>query len=113
MAFAARILLFDSESSRSGGLADKLKEQGYLNMLAGTIDDVLAMAQNEHPDLVIVRASLNGSGGQELHRTLQNIWRTSRTPAILIGAGGHRQQFLEQDEPPIAEFMSAEFPMPS
>ena len=110
MAFAARILLFGSEPSRSRGLADKLTEQGYHNMLAGTIEDVLAMAKNEHPDLVIIQASLNGSGGPELHRTLRNIWRTSRTPAILIGAGGHRQQFLDQDEPPIAEFMSAEFP---
>ena len=110
MTFAARILLFDSEPSRSRGLADKLTEQGYHNMLAGTIEDVLAMTKNEHPDLVIVQAGLNGSGEPELHRTLRNIWRTSRTPAILIGAGGHRQKFLDQDEPPIAEFMSAEFP---
>lgn len=65
MAFAARILLFGSEPSRSRGLADKLTEQGYHNMLAGTIEDVLAMAKNEHPDLVIVQASLNGSGGPE------------------------------------------------
>jgi two-component system, cell cycle response regulator len=79
-AYIARVLLFDSNPDRPIRFDAKLIARGYHLMRAENTDEVLAMANTEHPDVVIINMPKDGD-----ETAVINAWQERKIPLILIG----------------------------
>ena len=83
-AFTARVLLYDANPGRPLDANVKLLARGYHCMTAENADELLNLAQSEHPDVVIINTN-PGDGEETITLALKNVWRDSAAPVILIG----------------------------
>jgi len=79
-AYIARVLLFDANKERPIKFDAKLIARGYHLMRAENDDEVLEMANTEHPDVVIINMPPEGD-----ETAVINAWQERKVPLILIG----------------------------
>lgn len=81
-----RILIADDEPSVRELLELVLRDNGYEVLSAQNGDQLVRMAQETVPDLVIVDLMMPGVDGYEAIRQLRNDTRTSHIPTIILTA---------------------------
>ena len=82
---STRILVVDDEPAVSGLLAYNLRKAGYEALVAGEGRQALKLAQEAHPDLILLDLMLPGMDGLDLCRELR---KTSAVPVIMLTARG-------------------------
>ncbi len=78
-----KILVVDDEVSLQETLAYNLKKQGYIVEVTGDGDEVLGLAREMRPDLIILDIMLPGLDGLEICRILR---REMATPVLMLTA---------------------------
>ncbi len=78
-----KILVVDDEISLQETLAYNLKKQGYIVEVTGDGDEVLNLAREMRPDLIILDIMLPGLDGFEICRILR---REMSTPVLMLTA---------------------------
>lgn len=78
-----KILVVDDEISLQETLAYNLKKQGYIVEVTGDGDEVLDLAREMRPDLIILDIMLPGLDGFEICRILR---REMTTPVLMLTA---------------------------
>jgi DNA-binding response OmpR family regulator len=80
---ARRILIVEDEAAIAGAVAYALKREGFETRVAADGEAGLRLAEQIHPDLVILDLMLPGLGGLEVCRLLR---RRSPVPIIMLTA---------------------------
>ena len=78
-----KILVVDDEVSLQETLSYNLKKQGYIVEVTGDGDEVLGLAREMRPDLIILDIMLPGLDGLEICRILR---REMATPVLMLTA---------------------------
>ena len=80
-----RILIVDDEEDICQVVQASLEEfGGWQTLLAHGGEDGLTMAQNEHPDAILLDVSMPGMDGFQVFEQLQNNSTTRDIPVILL-----------------------------
>lgn len=86
MTAQARILVADDDPAMCLLLRETLQEAGYEVMIANDGDQLIRMAQDHPPDLLIIDLVMPLVDGFEAIRQLRNDTRTSHLPMIILTA---------------------------
>ena len=84
----ARILLIEDSPTERTVLAQMLERNGHEALLAGSAEDGLEMARQQHPDLVLMDVVLPGMSGFQAMRALKREPGTSEIPVIIVSTKG-------------------------
>lgn len=106
----ARILLVDDEPGIRKALARALRREGHEVLTAPDGRQALAIAQRDHPDLVITDIRMPGMDGLELLRRLRE--RRARVPAIVISAYATTETAVEAMRLGACDFLAKPFKLP-
>ena len=79
-AYVARVLLYDANPERPVNFDAKLIARGYHLMRADNTAEVLEMANEDHPDVVIINMPPDDD-----ETAVINAWQERKVPLILIG----------------------------
>jgi two-component system, OmpR family, response regulator RegX3 len=85
MAGRRTILMVEDETSITEPLAEALDREGFDTRVAGTVEDAIAQATDEMPDLVLLDVELPDGSGYDVARTLR---QRSEVPIIMLTARG-------------------------
>jgi two-component system, OmpR family, response regulator RegX3 len=85
MAGRRTILMVEDETSITEPLAEALDREGFDTRVAGTVEDAIAQAIEEMPDLVLLDVMLPDGSGYDVARTLRE---RSKVPIIMLTARG-------------------------
>jgi len=79
-----RVVLVDDHALCRSGLSDLLQHRGHMQVLAalGNPDELLAVAREQNPDLLVLDLRMPGIDGLTLLRRLRNEGLT--TPALIL-----------------------------
>jgi CheY-like chemotaxis protein len=94
----ARILLVEDNAMNRDMLSRRLLRSGYAVSMAVDGREGIAMAQTDHPDLILMDLSLPGIDGWEATRLLKSDDATRRIPVIALTAhamSSDRQRAIE------------------
>jgi DNA-binding response OmpR family regulator len=83
-----RILVVDDEQDLLDLITYNLQRNGYDVLTAQNGNDVLALAAQESPDLILLDLMLPGSDGTEVARRLKADPRTTNIPLVMLTAKG-------------------------
>lgn len=86
MTSPARILIADDDPALSMLLSAALEDAGYEVLVANNGDQLVRMAQDQIPDLILVDLMMPLMDGFEAIRQLRNDTRTSHLPMIILTA---------------------------
>ena len=84
----ARVLLVDDDIAEISAVKRVLSREGHQTVLATSIADALALADQERPVVAIVAAACESGGGLELARRLLAEDAELRLPVLLLGEPG-------------------------
>jgi CheY-like chemotaxis protein len=93
-----KILLVEDNEMNRDMLSRRLERKGYQVVLAVDGGEGLAMASNEHPDLILMDLSLPVMSGCEVTRKLRSDPQTRPIPVIALTAhamSSDRQEALD------------------
>jgi len=85
MAGRRTILMVEDEISITEPLAEALDREGFDTRVAGTVEDAIAQATDEMPDLVLLDVELPDGSGYDVARALR---QRSEVPIIMLTARG-------------------------
>src|SRR4051794_39184824 len=85
MAGRRTILMVEDETSITEPLAEALDREGFDTRVAGTVEDAIAQAGEQMPDLVLLDVMLPDGSGYDVARTLR---QRSEVPIIMLTARG-------------------------
>jgi two-component system, OmpR family, alkaline phosphatase synthesis response regulator PhoP len=81
-----KILIVDDEKDIVKMLDYNFKKEGFRTVLAYDGEDAVALAQKEHPDLVVLDLMLPGIDGLEVCKALKKESKTESIPIIMLTA---------------------------
>lgn len=81
-----RILVVDDDEKSRRLAADVLEHQGYAVTRAASGEDAIALARDQHQDLVLLDIQLPGIGGVDTLHTLRNLPGWGKVPVIAVTA---------------------------
>jgi two-component system, OmpR family, alkaline phosphatase synthesis response regulator PhoP len=81
-----KILIVDDEKDIVKMLDYNFKKEGFRTVLAYDGEDAIALAQKEHPDLVVLDLMLPGIDGLEVCKALKKDSKTESIPIIMLTA---------------------------
>ena len=107
-AFNARVLLIDANTERPINLDAKMLARGYHVMHAADADEAMALARDDHPDVIIINAPHNGDL-DALNETIRNVRVDRNVPVIMIGdrADIDRNQGAQREG--VADYLPQDF----
>jgi len=80
------VLLVDDQPGNLDSLNDYLTHCGYRLMIAEDGETAIALAQQEHPDLILMDMQMPGIGGLEATRQIRNLPDVGHIPIIALTA---------------------------
>jgi DNA-binding response OmpR family regulator len=83
-ASAIRILIIEDERDVRIYLANLLGANGYKALIAGNVDEGLAMAHSEKPALIVLDAMLPGDDAQRIYTELRCQTGLCRIPVVVL-----------------------------
>jgi len=83
---SARILIVEDELDTQNLIAYLLEQEGYEVLRASTGDEGLRIAQEEHPDLIILDLLLPGKDGFSVCQAIKDNPETASIPIMLLTA---------------------------
>ena len=84
----ARILLIEDSPTERTVLAQMLQRNGHEALLAGSVEEGLELARQQHPDLVLMDVVLPGMSGFQAMRALKREPGTSDIPVVIVSTKG-------------------------
>lgn len=94
----SRILIVEDNPRNLKLVRDVLQVKGYATLEAGTAEEGIRIAGEEHPDLVLMDIHLPGMNGIDALRVLRADAATARIPVIAVTAS-----VMQQDRKLITE----------
>ncbi len=79
-----KILIVDDNRVSLMIVNEMLSEAGYSTIRAANGNDALAIARNEHPDLIILDIAMPGLDGIDVALVLRNDPKTRKIPIIFL-----------------------------
>jgi CheY-like chemotaxis protein len=79
-----RLLLVDDDPWMQSIIGDLLQDEGYLVIRARSGDDVLHVAERQHPAAILLDLRLPGVSGIELFRMLKASPTTADIPVLVV-----------------------------
>lgn len=81
-----KILIVDDEPDMQRVYKAALEKEGYTILLAANAKDALVVAQEQHPDLMLVDMSMPETGGHEVQQQLRASEGTAHIPVVFLSA---------------------------
>lgn len=109
-AFNARVLLIDANTEHPVNLDAKMLARGYHVMRAGDADEALALARNDHPDVIIVNAPRNGNADYTaLNETVKTVRLDRNVPVIMIGDRAEADRQPSEQHEGVADYLPDDY----
>lgn len=86
------VLSIEDDAFLSSLVSGKLIETGFSVITAGTGQDGIAKAKQEHPDMILLDIMLPDMGGFEILETLKSDPATKDIPVIILSNLGGREE---------------------
>ncbi|MEE8183763.1 MAG: response regulator, partial [Acidobacteriota bacterium] len=80
-----RVLIVDDEEAIRKSLQRILDYEGYESILAGSAEEAIRAAENDHPDLILLDIKMPRMDGMEV---LARIREFSQVPVVMISGHG-------------------------
>ena len=81
-----KILYAEDDESSAYMLQKRLQRRGYEVILAHNGEEGIALAQNEHPDLIVMDLGMPVLDGWEATRQLRNLLGTASIPIVALSS---------------------------
>lgn len=104
---AKKILMIDDDTCLLEVMRDLLEMEGYDFTGLTATDDIVLLARNTSPDLILLDYCLRGTDGGELCRKLKAESDMAHLPIVLLSA--YPQQRLALDVVPVSVFIPKPF----
>lgn len=80
----ARVLIIDDSPTETYKLTTMLEKSGHVVLTADNGETGIAIAQKEHPDLVLMDVVMPGLNGFQATRQLSKLPDTAHIPVIIV-----------------------------
>jgi len=100
------ILVVDDTEQARRLLETMLKAEGYTPLLAANGEDALKLAQEKHPDLILLDLMMPGMNGFEVAEMLKTNQETKAIPIIVVSALEDRASRIRGLEAGAEEFLT-------
>lgn len=91
----AKVLLIDDDPAIVDAIGLILEDEGY-EVVATFGGDILRIAEQEQPDVILLDIRLSGQDGREVCRALKSAPATTHVPVLMISANQHGAAFAQQ-----------------
>jgi len=102
----ARILIVDDDARNIRVMAAMLSADGHTTLSAGSGQDAVQVAQDEHPDLILLDVMMPDMNGFEVVEKLKALPATHDIPIVMVTALDDRESRLYALQAGADEFIS-------
>ena len=90
-----KVLIIDDDPAILDAIGLILEDEGYA-VAAASGGNIVHIAEQEQPDIVLLDLRLSGQDGRDVCRALKETPATARVPVLIISANQHGAAYAQQ-----------------